>query len=97
MRLVGAGSAASVALTVTVTGTICPFGGDSVFGDAVMLLITGAVVSRTITVNVPVALVPFGSLAVAVTVVVPIANVLPDGGVTVTGSEAPVELVAVTL
>ena len=39
---------------------------------------TGAVVSRTVTVNVFVELLPAPSVAVTVTVVAPIANIVPE-------------------
>ena len=41
-------------------------------------MITGAVVSRTVTVNVFVEALPYASFAVTVTVVVPIAKVEPE-------------------
>ena len=41
-------------------------------------MITGAVVSRTVTVNVFVVVFPTMSIAVTLTVVVPIANVEPE-------------------
>jgi hypothetical protein len=50
------------------------------------LLIVGGVVSRTVTVNVFVAVLPAPSLAEQVTVVVPRANVELDAGLQVTGT-----------
>jgi archaellum component FlaF (FlaF/FlaG flagellin family) len=64
-------------VAVIVTGTIFLFGGQIEFGEAVTLLIAGAVVSRTVIVNDPLLLFPAASVAVTVTVVVPIGNVLP--------------------
>src|SRR6266498_4050040 len=47
------------------------------FGEAVRLSMTGAVVSTTVTVKAPIAVLPAASVAEAVTVVVPSGNVLP--------------------
>src|SRR5205814_4848313 len=47
---------------------------------------SGGVVSPTVTLNEPVAVLPVESLAVHVTGVVPRSNVEPDGGVQVTGT-----------
>src|SRR5262245_20528708 len=47
-------------------------------------VITGAVVSRTVTLNEQVATFPLESVAVTVTFVVPIANQLPDAALYVT-------------
>ena len=48
-------------------------------------LMTGAVVSTTVTLNDAVAVLPCASLALQFTVVVPIGNVEPDAGVQLTG------------
>src|SRR5262245_59519439 len=48
--------------------------------------ITGAVVSTTVTSNVWVVVLPLLSEAVAVTVVLPSPKVLPEGGLSVTGT-----------
>jgi hypothetical protein len=50
------------------------------------LLIVGAVVSRTVTVNVAVPVLFAASVAVQVTVLVPSGNVEPEAGLQVTGT-----------
>src|SRR3954452_8334640 len=74
----GAGSTRSLAITVTVTFTIWWFGGHRLPGDAVTEAITGGVVSRTVTVNDPCAVLLCVSVAVHWTVVVPSGNVDPE-------------------
>src|SRR5438445_6386787 len=76
---VGDGSTRSVAETVSVTFTILWSSGQRLFGDAVMLLIAGGVVSCTFTVNEPVD-VPAAFVAVQLTVVVPSGKVEPEAG-----------------
>src|SRR5215208_1687644 len=97
MRVVGVASTASTTSAVMVTGTIRPFGVAMLFGVAVTARIVGAVVSRTVTVNVPVVVAPLLSVAVAVTVVVPMGNVLPEAWLSVTGSGPSSGSVAVTV
>src|SRR5438270_5045910 len=75
---VGAGSTRSVAITVTVTFAILWFGGQRLLGDAVIETMVGGVVSRTVTVNEPCAVLLCVSVAVHCTVVVPSGNVDPD-------------------
>src|SRR5436309_11830887 len=84
---IGAGSTRSVAITLTVTLTIWWFGGQRVFGDAVIETIVGGVVSTTVTVNEPCAVLLCASVAVHCTVVVPRGNVDPDAGLQVTATE----------
>ena len=48
---VGAVSQMSMAVTLTSTGTILPLGGQSLSGVTLMLVITGGVVSSTVTSN----------------------------------------------
>src|ERR1051325_10779943 len=81
IRLTGAASTASLATARTVTGTSSWLGGQRRAGEAVRLWTIGAVVSRTVTVNVAEAALPAKSVAVATTVVVPTGNTLPGGGV----------------
>src|SRR3954462_11013703 len=78
----------SAALTVIATGTIRLFGGQIVFGDAPIASTVGAVVSTTVTWNVPVVKLPCASVARQLTSVVPSANTAPLGGEQ-TGSRSP--------
>src|SRR5437868_2020564 len=55
---------ASLEATLSVTATIFLLGGQIDVTDGVMLVIAGAVVSRTVTVNEPVVLLPAASVAV---------------------------------
>src|SRR5207247_9921886 len=77
MRVTGAGSTASATAAVTLTAIMLWCGGHNALGDPVRLSNAGAVVSRTVTLNVPVAVLPAASRAVTVTVVVPSGNTLP--------------------
>ena len=47
-------------------------------------VITGGILSTTVTVNAQIAVLPAASVAVAITVVVPIGNVLPETGLKLT-------------
>ena len=67
----GAPLQASDAETVTATGTILWFGGQSTFGLAVTLMIFGGVVSLTVTTTISDAVPPLLSFTVSVTVCVP--------------------------
>ena len=71
---------ASMADAVTVTGTRAWFGGHRIAGEADTDEITGAVVSRTVTVNDDEAVLPRASVVMQPTVVVPRGNVDPDTG-----------------
>ena len=55
---------------------------------------TGSVVSSTVTVNEPLALLPEASVAVQVTIVVPSGKVEPDAGEQVTAGEGSTASVA---
>src|SRR5678816_1640777 len=70
----GVASQMSETSTMSVTGTILWFGGQSEFGEAARLATTGGVVSTTATVVVAVVMLPEPSLAVNVTVVTPSGN-----------------------
>jgi hypothetical protein len=95
---IGLGSQVSVAIAVNVTTAEPELGGFSV---AVMLagqVIVGAVVSTTCTVNVHGAeVLPLSSLAVQLTVVVPMGKVLPEAGVHMTVGVASQVSVAVAV
>jgi len=86
MRMTGAGSTASCATTLIVTLTSFLSGGQSVAGDALTDVITGAERSATVIVNAPEAVLLLASVAVQVTVVVAIGKSDPDGGVQKTGT-----------
>ena len=49
----------------------------------------GGVLSRTVTVNEPLVVLPWPSFALQFTVVAPIANVAPEAGLQSTGTDAP--------
>src|SRR5262249_37948999 len=85
MRVTGAGATASETDAESVTATILWLGGQRTLGEALALANTGPVVSRTVTWNAPVAVFPARSVALALTVVVPIGNVDPEGTLSVTG------------
>jgi hypothetical protein len=85
---------ASSAWPDTFTETIWWFGGQSTAGDALRLVMTGAVVSRTVTVKLPEAVLPAASWALAFTVVVPSGKVLPEAGLSVTTTAPSVSSVA---
>src|SRR6185436_21063071 len=98
MCATGFGSTASVATTLTVTGISWWSGGQRMLrGEVVMLTIVGGVVSRTVTVNEPVAVLPWVSVAVQFTVVVPSANVEPLAGVHSTATLPETRSVAVAV
>ena len=80
----GFGRAGSLSVAEAVKFTTAPDGpvGSTLIGAGSVS--TGATSSLTVTVNVPVDLLPLKSVDVQVTVVVPIGNVEPDGGVQVT-------------
>jgi len=65
-------------------------------GVGLDMVTTGSVVSCTVTVNEAVPVLPAASLAVHVTVVIPIANVEPEAGVQVGPLVTPMLSVAVT-
>src|SRR5258708_3865844 len=75
---IGAGSTRSVAITVTVMSFILWFGGQILFGDAVIETIVGGVVSCTRIVNDPCAVLVCVSVAVHCTVVDPSGKVDPE-------------------
>ena len=75
----------SVAVAVTVIGTILLFGGQSVDWLGWTLVTEGGVVSRTRTVKVPIELLEWVSWDEQVTVVVPNGKVAPDVGAHITG------------
>src|SRR5205085_10756581 len=88
MTACGCGSTVSCAVTVMVIGISLWLGGQRMScGDASMLSMTGGVVSRTVTVKEPEALLPCASVAVQLTVVVPSAKT-PEAGEQ-TGVTAP--------
>ena len=80
----GFGRAGSLSVAEAVKFTTAPDGpvGSTVMGAGSVS--TGATSSLTVTVKVPVEVLPPKSVDVQVTVVVPIGNVDPDGGVQVT-------------
>ena len=98
-------STASTAEAVNVTTVLGPLEGCTMGAGSVR---TGLTVSRTVTVNVRVPVLPAASVAVQVTVVVPSGNVAPEAGahaaatapltrsvaVTVNGTTAPADEVA---
>src|SRR5436190_21416522 len=86
MRVTGAVSQLSTTSAKMVTLTILWFSGQMFNGVAVRLRIVGGVVSLTVTVNEPVAVLPCASVALQFTVVVPRSNVEPDAGEQVTGT-----------
>src|SRR4051812_148306 len=67
-------------------GTMRWSGTVIVLGVAVRLRMTGAVVSAIVMAKVFVAVFPKASVAVAVTVVTPSGNMVPDAGLKVTGT-----------
>src|SRR5205809_6654310 len=99
-------STISSALAVKVTTAPAALVASAVMSAGTV--IAGGVMSRTVTVKLPVALLPCASVAVAFTVVVPSAKVLPEEGVELTatvpstisgavaaqGTSAPAALVA---
>jgi hypothetical protein len=93
----GSASTASLAPTARVIGIIAWLGGQSAAALGAAPEITGAVVSRTITVNTDEPTLPYRSLEEHVTVVVPIGKTEPDAGehVTVAGPPAASTAVAV--
>src|SRR5207237_688103 len=86
MRHIGDGVTASAALTKTVTAVIFLFGGQSIVRLGATLAIFGGVVSRTVTVNTPTAVLPWASVDEHLTLVVPRAKIAPLAGEQVTTS-----------
>ncbi len=76
--------------------TAAPLGPVASTGLATVLVTTGGVVSTTLTVKVPLAVLALVSVAVQVTVVSPMGNVAPEMGVhaTVAASSGSVALAA---
>src|SRR5436190_13734988 len=97
MRVTGAVSQLSTTSAKMVTLTILWFSGQMFNGVAVRLRIVGGVVSLTVTVNEPVAVLPCASVELQFTVVVPRLNVEPLGGVQTTGSVTSTRSVAVAV
>ena len=83
----------SLTFPVTTIGVIFPFGGHSAVGVAEAVIV-GGVMSILIPLTTQVAVLPAASVAVQVTVVVPLGNAVPEGGsqTTFTGPE-PLSLV----
>src|SRR5690242_12600264 len=97
MRTVGVASTLSMTFAVTVTSTICWFGGQIDDGDAVREMISGGSRSSTWIRKLPLASFSWASLAEQTTVVVPRGNVEPDGGAQVTGTDPSTRSLAVAV
>src|SRR5688500_5623382 len=76
----GLGSTVSGAMSATLTATIWSLGGHSVVSEGLVLTTVGGVVSRTVTLNDPLALFRCESVAVHGTLVVPTGKVEPEAG-----------------
>jgi hypothetical protein len=85
----------SLADTLKLTAAPAPLVASAVISLGTVSV--GFVVSRTVTVKLPVAVLPWVSLAEQGTVVVPRAKVLPDAGVQLTGRTLSTTSVAVAL
>src|ERR1041385_703804 len=93
----GAESQMSVTTTASVTSTILWLSGPRLFGDADRLVIVGGVVSATVAVNEPVAVLWCASVEVQLTVVVPSPEVKPLPGGQVTAAVPSTRSVAVAV
>src|SRR5476649_2729637 len=85
---IGLGSAMSCTSTANITGVINPVGHKANVNPlaGVTLMISGSVVSRTVTGKSSVATLPDASVAVQVTVVLPSVNVDPLAGTQTAGT-----------